>query len=303
MERKLPPMKALMAFEAVARQGDRAAAARELNVTPGAVSKQLRLLEDWAGVELVGERGLSAAGRSLAQSLSGGLDMISAGIAAARPPRGEAELAVLAPATIALRWLVPRLPTLGAESGARVLVRPTHTGEDWQALAHDVVLRRDGWVPPGYRAEPLAAERLTLAAAPSLVGPSGETPRAFVRRVPQLTAATRPSDAERWLLAADAGDTLGHRSRAFGHLYIACEAALAGEGWVLAPTIAIADDVARGRLATPFPHVTVGGPTIALLSRADRAAQERTAPVRAWLRSEVVNKRRTRTPPEFNLPR
>lgn len=287
MRTKLPPMKALMTFEAVARHGDRALAARELNVTPGAVAKQLRQLEDWLMVTLLDEGELTGAGRTLAQSLSAGIDMISAGVAELRPARAADEVALLAPATLALHWLIPRLPHLGAAAEGRILVRPTHTREDWQVMAHDVVLRRDSWVPPGYRAESLGHERLTAAVAPSLAGPPDEVPGEFLRRLPQLRAETRPGDTERWLRAAGADHSLGHPTRSFGHLYIAYEAALAGQGWVLAPTLAVAEDAARGRLVMPFPEISIEGPPLTLLWRAGRAAQVRTDPIRSWLRAEL----------------
>lgn len=241
-----------MAFEAVARHGSKVQAARELNVTPAAISKQLRQLEEWIGAVLLDEKSLTRQGRTLAQSLSSGLDIISAGVAVLRPSHAGSELALLAPATLALRWLMPHLPGLGADTAARLLMRPTHTGEDWLSIPHDIVLRRDSWVPQGYRAEALGVERLTIAVAPGLAGPAGEAPSDLIRRVPQLRAA------------------------------------LAGKGWVLAPVLALAADQARGHLVMPFPEMTIEGPRLALLSRAKRSEQENTAPVRAWLCAEFA---------------
>lgn len=155
MERKLPPLRALLALEAFARRGGRAEAASELNVTPGAIGKGIRKLEDWTGVPLVRDGVLTPAGRTLATSVCGGLDQVFAGAAALRPSPHAPEVNLLAPATLALRWLIPHLPELTRTTGLSIAVRPTHTGEDWSAMPHDVVVRRDGWIPPGYRAEPL----------------------------------------------------------------------------------------------------------------------------------------------------
>lgn len=281
MERKLPPMKALLAFEAVARTGERAQAARELNVTPGAIAKQLRLLEAWIGAPLLDPFGLTAQGRTLAQSLSSGLDLIQSGVAALRPDVTAPEIDLLAPATLAVHWLMPRLP--GA--GAAVAIRPTHTGEDWQGMPHDLVLRRDSFLPTGYRAEPFGCERLTVGVASGLRGPAGEKPAEFVKRVPRLGAATRPGDTERWLLAAGVPARLGEPIRSYGHLYIAYQAALAGEGWVLAPDLVLADDAARGRLCMPFRDISVEGAALSMIFPATRDVARRTAPVRAWLRT------------------
>jgi DNA-binding transcriptional LysR family regulator len=87
--RARPSLRMIEAFEAVARLGSRAAAAAELNVTPGAISKQLRALEHWVGQKLFAEEGrdamLNAAGRRLAQSTTAGLAQIGDGLAALRP--------------------------------------------------------------------------------------------------------------------------------------------------------------------------------------------------------------------------
>src|SRR5215468_1391297 len=87
--RHLPPLNALRAFEAAARLGSLSAAADELCVTHGAVSRQVRLLEDWVGVAL---DAVAAASNRLREV-----------------GRGVRSLTVNALPTFAMRWLLPRL--------------------------------------------------------------------------------------------------------------------------------------------------------------------------------------------------
>src|SRR5215475_9992230 len=106
---RLPPLNALRAFEAAARHGSFVRAAEELHVTQGAVSRHVKLLEDHLGVLLFRRlpRGLelTAAAHKLLPSISASFEMI---MEAANDVAGAAcGLKVIAPATLAHRWLMP----------------------------------------------------------------------------------------------------------------------------------------------------------------------------------------------------
>jgi DNA-binding transcriptional LysR family regulator len=282
---RAPPLRMIEAFEAVVRLGSRGRAAEELNVTPDAVSKQIRALERWTGRPLFDARrragGLTAEGRLLAEAVTGGLARIREGlegIAAGRPAVNRLHL--LAPATLAMKWLVRRLPRFEHEHpDVKVTVHPTNTGDDWQSLPHDAAIRRDIFVPVGYDSMPLFRETLGAYAAPGLVA-EGRSPEDFV----QCESATRPGELDRWLEAARA-TRIGRGRRRYTHFYIAFEAALAGEGIAVAPTVVAADDVAAGRLVAPWPQTTVLGARCALVFPERMAV--RVEPLLPWLRQEV----------------
>ena len=114
IRRHLPPLNALRAFEAAARLGSLSAAADELCVTHGAVSRQVRLLEDWAGVAVFERHGkrlsLTDAGRAYRDQLGIALDAVAAASTRLREAgRGVRSLTVNALPTFAMRWLLPRL--------------------------------------------------------------------------------------------------------------------------------------------------------------------------------------------------
>lgn len=285
--RSRPSLRMIEAFEAVARLGSRTAAAAELNVTPGAISKQVRALEHWVGQKLFAEDGrdvmLTTAGRTLAQPVTAGLAQIGDGLAALRPVgAGRTQLSVLAPATFAMKWLVPRLFRLERIAPLlQVTLRQTNTDDDWLALPHHVAIRRDGIVPIGYEAQPLLRETLTAFVAPDLAHGT-----AAPDELTLLESQTRSGDLDRWLAAA-AVRQLGQPRQRFAHFYTAYEAALAGEGLIVAPTLLAAADVAAGRLVSPWPGITVAGAAYSIVVPATPAMRTRVAPFLDWLRPEI----------------
>lgn len=108
---KLPPLATLPAFSIAARTGSLTLAAKELHLTPGAISRQIRALEDGLGVQLF-HRGhnaisLTDAGRQFLIHVNAALTTLEAGTRALSPDR--IRLVIQAPITLARRWLIPRL--------------------------------------------------------------------------------------------------------------------------------------------------------------------------------------------------
>ena len=280
----------LACFEALARLGSRENAATELNVTEGAVAKQLRALEQWLNTPLFESGGreaaMTAAGRRLAQAMTAAMETIQLGLdEIEQRPVDHKELRILVPATLSMHWLVPRLPGIEqADPGFRLRVHTTHTGEDWLSLPHDAAIRRDGFLPPGYRQELLFQEELAAYASPTLIrGADCET----VQDIPLLESRTRPGELDRWLAACRVRKANGTR-QSFGHFYTAYEAALAGHGILIVPTVLAAEDVRNGRLAACRLDVRIQGARHMLLWRkADEAATTLMA-LAIWLRREMT---------------
>jgi LysR family transcriptional regulator, glycine cleavage system transcriptional activator len=278
----------LACFEAIARLGSRQTAAAELNVTEGAVAKQLRALEQWLNAPLFESGGresaMTAAGRRLAQAMTAAMETIQIGLnEIERRPVDHRELRVLVPAALSMHWLVHRLPQIErADLGFHLRVHATHTGEDWLSLPHDAAIRRDGYLPPDYRQELLFQEELAAYANPTLIhGADCET----LKDMPLLESRSRPGELDRWLAACGVQKTNGMR-QSFGHFYTAYEAALAGDGLLIAPTVLAAEDVRNGRLVLFKRHVRLQGARHVLLWRkADEAATELIA-LAAWMRQQ-----------------
>lgn len=270
MRRNLPPLKAMVAFEAVARIGSVTGAADELGVTHSAVSKQLAMLEAWLGVPLFASNRRqmlpTAAASQLASATGAALDLMASAIGTMAPQSAPEVLRVIAPATFAMRWLIPRLPAFQAKVGRThagnvdVLVRPTHTTENWADIPFDVVIRRGDALPADLRGVALFREEITLVAREDVLGARAALGPSQVIGSRLLEAVTRPGELSRWLIAAGLSPDLATGATRFGHFYIALEAALAGQGLLAAPIEVVGDLLARGELMEPFPELRIAGP-------------------------------------------
>jgi len=110
---KLPPLKSLQAFEAAGRHLSFTAAARELNVTPGAISQQMRMLEEFLEVRLFKRLNraivLTDAGQLFLPLVSKGFDNFGEAVALLRNNRADGPLTITAAASFISNWLIPRL--------------------------------------------------------------------------------------------------------------------------------------------------------------------------------------------------
>src|SRR5271154_53327 len=254
---RLPPLNAVKAFEAAARLGGFTLAAEELNVTHGAVSRQIRLLEDWLGVRLFVRTSRNAvptlAGADLLAEASPALDRLADG--ALRAQHGAQErgsLCVSALPTFAMRWIIPRLPEFQRDHPGLELriVTASTTAEQFRMNA-DVVIsgpsRRPGWVGKRF----LGEARLPLL-SPDLMERCPLRAPADLARHTLLHAVTLREAWPRWLAAADVPDLKPARDQVFEHFYFAIQAAIEGLGVVMGPLALVGDDLRAGRLVAPL---------------------------------------------------
>lgn len=298
MPRRLPPLNALRAFEAAGRLGSLTAAAEELHVTHGAISKAVMQLEDWLGVMLFERPGrkirLSAAGR-LYQEAAGraldGLDEATRRCTEAGRPR---TLVVNALPTFAMRWLLPRLPPFhrshpGIELRLVTSDAPLATlGGDF-----DVAIRRGPESWPGFEATPFLAEREIPVVSPRLLDRLKLAEPGDLAQHTLLHAETRPGAWRRWLTAAGVESLTAAGNQHFDHFYLALQAAVDGLGVALGPLPVIQDEIAAGRLVAPFsgpavparayclivPQTRIGDPMIRAFCDFLTAQGEATAPL------------------------
>ena len=251
-----PPLNALRAFEAFARHRSMTAAAAELCVTHGAVSRQVAVLQDHLGVVLVsGPRHrlvLTRAGADLAAGLSQGFAAIGQAVTAARAEvRREIEIACLG--TFALKWLIPRLPGfVAAHPDIRVRVVESYTAIDF---ARD---REDGAIRILERRPADARQEMTVF-MPQFQGPFGApaiTPAGLtvqdMARLPRLHSATFRESWSVWSRLVGVDLPPAAVEREFSHNHSMIEAAAAGMGVAIAPWAFVAPDIDSGRLVAPF---------------------------------------------------
>ena len=261
MRRPLPPLNALRAFEAFARHGSMTTAADELCVTHGAVSRQVKQLQDQLGVVLVeGPRSrlqLTPAGRGLADSLKAPFDGIGQAVAAARAGQGvrrEIEIACLG--TFAMKWLIPRLSRF-VEQHPDLKVRVSESGGpvDFRSQSCDGAIRILDHDDPAFEARTafLANNHGPVVAA-GLAG-AGLTLAALFR-LPRLYATTYREGWRTWAAANRLDLPPPTAEREFGHNHSLIEAAAAGLGAAVIPWSFGAPDIESGRLVAPFGFIS-----------------------------------------------
>lgn len=284
MERRLPSLNALRAFEAAGRHGRMTLAADELNVTHSAVSRQIQHLQQVLGVPLFeGPKNrlrLTEAGSTLLAGLVGAFDQIDASVRLVADTE-DGSLDVSCPGTFTMRWLIPRLYRFQAEY-PRIDVRLTASTKpvDFSRDGFDVAIRVGGapW-PAGGEAIPLFPEQTGPVLAPSLA--DGVASR--LDGLPQLHTKTRIRAWEDWL--ARSGHPIEAATRVdYEHFYFMLEAARVGLGICVAPWPYVVDDIRSGRLIAPFGFLESGHEYVAL--RRSRRNRKSTL-FCEWLRSEA----------------
>jgi len=287
MNRKIPALKSIIALESVVRLGSVTKAANELCVTHGAISKQVAALEEWLGRPLfeANRKQMRALPEAVtwARTLGEVLDTLNISAAQMRDDRQARRLRIIAPSTLATRWLIPRSWHFSEQHGDIALqVRHTDTGEDWQEMPFDVAIRTDRDLPVAMESQEIFSEELTLAVAPQLAIKANLWRPADILQQRLLASQTRKGELEQWLAAAGLA---GHATRAtsFPHFYLALEAALAGGGALVCPRRTLTDQFQRGDLIEPWPQIRVQGPTFHVIWQKNSSLQKDVAIFVQWL--------------------
>ena len=288
----LPPsLRCIRAFDAVARHRNVTLAAEELGVTQPAVTQQLRLLERHLGTRLVraDRRGidLTAAGALLAtrvvhifDDLRDALDD-AAGLTGSAPP-----LTIALLATLAQRWLIPRLASFqAAHPEIEVRLLTTSRLVDLQREDVDLAIRIGEGRWPGCHSDFLFENALFPVVSPALLSRLPlDTPADLARHVfISVDAPPRHDDWSRWLEAAGLDGLKPQGRLSFVSSAQALEAAAAGLGIAIAHTPFVEGDLQTGRLIAPFSERIIEPESFYLVAPRAAASLPRVAAFRAWL--------------------
>ncbi|GAB4178035.1 MAG: transcriptional regulator GcvA [Thalassobaculales bacterium] len=257
MRRSLPPLTALRAFEAAARQLSFTRAAEELNVTQAAISHQVKALEDWLGLPLFRRTGrsllLTDSGAAYLNVVREAFDRLDEGTTRllARDRAGNLTVSVLA--SFAAKWLVPRLGRFrDLHPEIDVRIQAFDALVDFAREDVDVAIRygRGNW--PGLAAVRFLTEDIMPVCSPRLVeGPRPLAEPADLRHHTLLHDYMR-EDWRMWLMAAGVQGIDPTRGPSFSHSSMVLQAAIDGLGVALGRSALITDDLKAGRLVKPF---------------------------------------------------
>jgi DNA-binding transcriptional LysR family regulator len=293
MSQDLPPLNALRAFEATARLNSVSQAAEQLHVTHGAVSRQIKALEEHLGVSLFSKDGrglkLTDAGMRLRDVSADAFDRLRSVCAEISKDSADAPFVLGCSGSLLARWFIPRLGRLNADlpdlrlhlSAGEGDLDPRRPGLD--AL---LIFAEPPW-PADMQVFELASERIGPVLSPRFVRFEqlrGAPAQALIGES-LLQTTSRPQAWPSWArqngIEPDALDF----GQGFEHLYYLLEAAVAGLGIAIAPEPLVADDLKAGRLAAPWGFSET--PAQLALWVPKRAADGRAQQLAQWLKSEL----------------
>lgn len=293
MNRSRLPLLGLRAFEATARHQSVSNAAAELCVTPGAVSQQVKLLEEVVGVPLLRRKGrsveLTDAGQVLRPALTQAFQTIELTLnAIARGPRHDTLKLCLLP-TLAEKWLVPRLSRFhGAHPELDIQLMTSFREIRFEAEDVDMASFMGKEQPPGLAGLRLFDDAFQPVCSPAFLRDTCRlaTP-ADLSKATLLYSVRRMDDWPRWLQLAGLPKLKPKRSLSFENSSLAIQGATDGLGVAIVQRAYTAELLKVGTLVAPFDLVACSENGYYLVWSTARAATPAFRAFLRWIQQEV----------------
>lgn len=299
LPKRLPPLNSLRAFVAAARHLSLAKAADELNVTPGAVSQQIKQLEDHLGCALFRRTNrqllLTDEGQACLPGLVEAFERMHEALRAIAQAGLDGRLTVSVAPSLASKWLVPRLDRFTAlHPEIDVLVSAAMHLADFESENIDCAIRYGAGRYPGLVVEKLMAESVVPVSSPALL-----KDKKALRAPADLKNYTLlhddspdqdPScpDWRMWLRAAGVDAVDARRGLRFNQSSLVLEAAVGGRGVALAKSRLAADDIRAGRLVALFELKQPIQFAYYFVAPPAKSALKRVRAFLKWLRDEIA---------------
>lgn len=288
---KLPPLNALRAFEAAARHGGYIDAADELFVTRGAISRHVKLLEDHLGVTLFrrNHRGveLTTAGQRLLPVLSDAFETIAR--ETGRLAETGADLRIICPPTLSIRWLLPRLEQFRQEH-PKIRVNVTTCfygakGFDEDEFDLGISVEHKPGRAGNIVVQPLFPMTITPACAPALMADGALSKPEDMRNFTLLHENPNHGDWTTWVRKFNMDMIDPGSGDAFPNLDMAVKAAVIGAGIVMADVHLCREELDRGDLVLPFSQMSCSTPDgdYALIGPREKWDEPKVRAFRTWL--------------------
>ncbi len=291
----------LRAFEAVARHLNFRLAAEEMALTQSAVSRQIQSLEDEVGVPLFLRHTraveLTAAGMQLLQAVAQALPRVDSAVRQIRQSAGRRQVTVTTFASFASMWLIPRLEAFQrAFPDIDIRIDASDAAVDLDVADVDLAVRYAAAARMPAGARRLFGESVTPMASPWLLksGPPLRKPadvlgHTLIEAADAYTPHLEWLTWRRWLDAHGMERAQPKRWLSFNYAYQMAQAALAGQGLVLARPPLVAESLARGELVELFAGMRLHSPMAYWLMAAPRsAARPEVRAFADWLLEQAV---------------
>lgn len=277
-------LRALRTFEVCARRLSFSASADELRITQGAVSKQIKSLEQNLDFALFIRRGnkisLTPEGKELALHLSGMFDDLDDFIGNLGPHSLKSSLVVSCEPTICLKLLIPLAPQIEAETGVSLKVLSGGGKVDFHRYGIDLAIRRNDFpIDNGLSVETIGQEYMGPVLHSDLDFASGSDPASFTR----IHALTRKGAWTQWSKNCSIANKLQHDTE-HQHHFLALEAAENGQGIAMMSLYMVARSLQQSRLKAPLGFARDGSDYICL-SRSPFSDDPRKLVLISWFKS------------------
>jgi LysR family transcriptional regulator, glycine cleavage system transcriptional activator len=251
---RLPPLNALRAFEAVARHGVLSRAAEELGVTPTAVSRHIKNLEDALGLALfdreAGALKLTSRGRSYARTLTRSFDLMLDATNLLAESAGKIHVTLRAYTTFLVRWLIPQLPDFHARHpDVELHLTTAFDPVDFSRDSVDLGVRYGHGNWPGLDATLLYNDAMVVVGNTTVKDRFAARP--FVEALaaePHLVHTLRLDDWPDWLETAGLNDLKPARRIPLDDMSLIYQGMLDGLGVGICFSQYLPQDLAEGRL-------------------------------------------------------
>ena len=293
----LPSLRTLRVFESAARHLNWTRAAAELHLTHGAVSLQIKALEDELGLKLFEREGkrtwLTDAGQQLAAGVREAMDQLSAVVTRVRERSAGHVLTVSVLPSFAAAWLVGRLDGFMARHpDIELNLLSSSALANFRNDGVDVAIRWGNGPWPGLRCDKLLDDELFPVMSPKLLapgrGPLDEPSQLLDLPLVRLKQSVRLNDWTRWFAAAGVQASEPRRGPVFDDTDLALRSAAQGAGVVLARSSLVAQRLASGELIAPFATRVPAIHAYYLVCPETLAEKPAVEKFRAWLFEEIA---------------
>ncbi len=296
--RRLPPLNSLRAFESAARQLSFTSAANELNVTPGAVSQQIKMLESYLGVKLFKRQNrmilLTEQAQVCLPYLTEGLDRLAEAMEVIRQFNVDKPLTITVASAFASKWFMPRLrhfQDLHPDIGVRIDV-----SSELVDLVHediDVGIRFGDGNYPGLQTDFLLPQEVFPVCSPKLLeqGPPLNSPNdlkhyTLICGDYYYIDSTQP-DWDMWFATIGVDMVNTKHYLRFSQAELVVQAAVEGQGVALAGSVTVSDDLKAGRLVQLFELSIPLAFSYYLVYAESKGQQPMVQAFRRWLLNEA----------------
>lgn len=295
--KRLPPLKSLQAFEAAGRHLSFTEAAHELNVTPGAISQQIRVLEEFLEIKLFKRMNrvivLTDAGQLFLPMISTGFEQFNEAVNLVRQKSSDGPLTITSAPSFVSKWLIPRLSRFKAlHPGIDVRIDTSDRLVDFKHEDIDVGIRFGDGVYPELNTVFLFSFDLIPVCSPELLRKGKGLKKVSDLKNYTLLHSNYDEldpgwpDWAMWLKVVNAEGVDSDHGIYFNQSDLLFQAAMDGQGIALLASVMAEPEIVAGRLVQPFDVRLPVKLNYHLVTTPQKARIKKVAAFREWVLAE-----------------